>query len=178
MNKNAKKWMGLSAVFFSVLLLGASCSQAKQVYRVTMLGSIVDTACAIDVGSYEQSIDMGILPLSSLKNQGYGKDKSFNINLIGCRVLSHDGKPWEAFEISFEGAAQNNWFMVFGSAEGVAISLLDSDGLLIYPGKKLINQNFLSGNQSLHYKLRLVSDGKPLRAGTYQSSIKFKINYY
>ncbi|MEZ2896478.1 fimbrial protein [Providencia rettgeri] len=161
-----------------MLLLGASCSQAKQVYRVTMLGSIVDTACAIDVGSYEQSIDMGILPLSSLKNQGYGKDKSFNINLIGCRVLSHDGKPWEAFEISFEGAAQNNWFMVFGSAEGVAISLLDSDGLLIYPGKKLINQNFLSGNQSLHYKLRLVSDGKPLRAGTYQSSIKFKINYY
>lgn len=40
--------------------------------RVSMEGSITDTACAIDPGSLEQTIDMAILPISQLVENGVG----------------------------------------------------------------------------------------------------------
>ncbi|MGJ3355926.1 fimbrial protein [Providencia sp. Je.9.19] len=143
-----------------------------------MQGSIMDTACAIDTGSYEQSIDMGNLPISLLRNQGQGQEQSFFITLIGCKLTSYTGESWKIFEISFDGSTNGNWFAVSGTARGVALSLADANGIAILPGKKLAQQNIQAGKHILGYQLRLVSDRTLLRVGQYQTSIRFKLDYY
>ncbi len=52
-----------------------------------MQGSIMDTAC-IDTGSYEQSIDMGILPLSLIQQKDKDKHMIFYyINWLQTNIL-------------------------------------------------------------------------------------------
>ena len=167
--------------FLLLLFLLAPYSQyiySKDSMYLTMQGSIMDTACAIDTGSYEQSIDMGTLPISLLRNQGQGQEQPFFITLIGCKLTSYTGEPWKTFEISFDGLANGDWFATSGTARGVALSLADTNGIAILPGKKLAQQNIQTGKHILGYQLRLVSDRTPLRVGKYQTSIRFKLDYY
>ncbi|MTC56826.1 MULTISPECIES: fimbrial protein [Providencia] len=163
---------------FFLILMFSRCSFAKNSMDLIMQGSIMDTACAINTGSYEQSIDMGVLPLSLIKNQGQGQAQDFFITLIGCKLTSYTGELWKTFDISFEGPVNGNWFSVSGSAQGVALSLTDSAGESIYPGGKLLPKNIKSGNNILNYQFKIVSDRTPLRAGEYQASIRFKLDYY
>ncbi|MEX6383824.1 hypothetical protein AB6F61_12890 [Providencia hangzhouensis] len=76
---------------------------------------------SIDTGSYEQSIDMGILPLSLIQ-QKRRKDKHmiFFITLIGCKLTSYTGEPWKTSEVSFDGPVNGDFFSVSGSAQGIA----------------------------------------------------------
>nr|WP_278978600.1 fimbrial protein [Providencia alcalifaciens] len=146
--------------------------------NVNMNGSIVDSACAIDTGSYEQVVDMGILPIGTLRQQGQGPVRSFSITLIGCTLISHSNSAWQTFTVTFDGAASGNWFTVNGDAHGVALLLQDANGKTIYPGQTTEKQTIISGNNVLHYGLRLVSNQKPLRPGEYQSALRFKLDYY
>lgn len=68
--------------------------------------------------------------------------------------------------------------MVNGDAHGVALLLQDANGKTIYPGQSTEKQTIISGNNVLHYGLRLVSNQKPLRPGEYQSALRFKLDYY
>lgn len=145
---------------------------------VSMNGSIVNSACAIDTGSYEQTVDMGILPISTIRQQGQGPVHPFSILLIGCTVTPKAGDDWQTFSVTFDGSANGDWFMVSGEASGVALSLQDAQGRLIYPGQSTPKQTITPDNSALHYGLRLVSDSSPLHPGEYQSALRFKIEYY
>lgn len=146
--------------------------------KVSMQGSIVDTACAIDTGSYEQSIDMGILPIGLLRQVGHGPVQPFSITLIGCQLTPHDGDNWQTFSVTFDGPANGEWFSVSGAAKGVALSLQDASGQTVRPGLATVKQEIKPGNYVLNYGLRLVSDETPLRPGEYQTAIRFKLDYY
>lgn len=172
-----KKVISFLLLFLSLSVYSKYINAQESIY-FTMQGSIVDTACAIDIGSYEQSIDMGIFPVSLLRNQGQGQPQNFIITLIGCKLTSYTGEHWKTFEISFDGPANGDWFAVSGSARGVALSLVDINGETIFPGKTLKPQNVQAGKLNLDYQLRLVSDNTPLRVGDYQTAIRFKLDYY
>ncbi len=172
-----KKEINFLLLFF-LLLNFSKHSFAKNSMDLIMQGSIMDTACTIDIGSYEQSIDMGVLPLSLIKNQGQGEAQNFFIKLVGCKLTSYTGERWKTFDVSFDGPVNGYWFSVSGSAQGIALSLMDSHGEYIYPGKKLTAHNVKYGNHILDYRLKVVSDRTPLRAGQYQVSIRFKLDYY
>lgn len=146
--------------------------------RVSMNGSIVNAACAIDTGSYEQTVDMGMLPVGTIRQQGQGPVRPFSIALIGCTTTPFVGDAWQTFSVTFDGPADGDWFTVSGEARGVALSLLDAQGQRIYPGKSTPKQAIVPGNSMLHYGLRLVSDASPLRPGEYQSALRFKLEYY
>lgn len=146
--------------------------------KVSMQGSIVDTACAIDTGSYEQSIDMGILPIGLLRQVGHGPVQPFSITLIGCKLTPHDGDNWQTFSVTFDGPANGEWFTVSGAAKGVALSLQDASGQTVQPGLATSKQDIKPGDHVLNYGLRLVSDETPLRPGEYQTAIRFKLDYY
>lgn len=146
--------------------------------KVSMRGSIMDTACAIDTGSYEQSIDMGILPIGLLRQAGQGPVQPFSITLIGCQLTPHDGDNWQTFSVTFDGPANGDWFSVSGAAKGIALSLEDASGKKVLPGLATDKQAIKSGNYVLNYGLRLVSDETPLRPGEYQTAIRFKLDYY
>ncbi len=146
--------------------------------RVSMNGSIVNSACAIDTGSYEQTVDMGLLPVGTIRQEGQGPVRPFSIALIGCTLTPFTGEAWQTFSVTFDGPADGEWFSVSGEARGVALLLQDAQGQPIYPGQPTPKQAIAPGNSTLHYGLKLVSDTHPLRPGVYQSALRFKIEYY
>lgn len=176
----------MKAISVSALLMVSQCLMLSPAMaastalwgRIGMSGSIVDSACAIDTGSYEQVIDMGVLPTGTLRQQGHGPVRPFSITLIGCTLTPYAGDAWQTFTVTFDGPASGDWFTVSGDARGVALALLDANGQPIYPGESTPKQAISAGNSVLNYGLRLVSDAHPLRPGEYQSALRFKLDYY
>lgn len=161
-----------------VLLSPAQAESSPLWGRVSMNGSIVNSACAIDTGSYEQTVDMGLLPVGTIRQEGQGPVRPFSIALIGCTLTPYAGDAWQTFSVTFDGPADGEWFSVSGEAGGVALLLQDAQGQPIYPGQSTPKQAIVPGNSVLHYGLRLVSDASPLRPGEYQSALRFKLEYY
>lgn len=173
--------ISISAVLMLTYSAGLPSAQADASPlwgRIGMSGSIVDSACAIDTGSYEQTVDMGMLPVGTLRQQGRGPVRPFSIALIGCTLTPYVGEGWQTFSVTFDGPADGDWFSVSGDARGVALLLQDAQGQPIYPGQSTAKQAIEPGNAVLHYGLRLVSDARPLRPGEYQSALRFKLEYY
>lgn len=150
---------------------------------VWMNGEIIDTACAISMESKEQTIDMGVLPLGVIRSQGEGDYRDVDIYLVNCDLDKSEkpGKPaeqWSVLRMTFDGASENGLFKVFGEANGVGIYMQDENRRQVIPGDELPAQEIIPPTMRLRYQLKLVSNNSPLRAGTYQSIIRFKVDYY
>lgn len=145
--------------------------------RVKMAGSIIDTACAIDINSIDQTLDMGVAPIGRIIRDGYSIKKSITINLIKC-ILDRDSTQWKYFSITFDGMNDEGLFTVEGDAKGIALRIIDSDGNVAKPGIPLPSEKLESGEMSLNYSIQIVSDHKALHAGEYNSIIKYKMDYY
>ena len=170
-----------SLLIASLLSLPAMASPMKTDWgRVSMEGSITDTACAIDPGSLEQTIDMAIFPIGQLVQNGVGDEHPFAIRLLDCTIVhpDPDKSNQQHFVVTFDGAADGNNFAVNGDAEGVAMQIIDDKGNVSNPGVVSPEINIIPAEMKLNYALRLVGNGKTLRAGTYHSSVRFKLDYY
>ncbi|EKT60762.1 fimbrial protein [Providencia burhodogranariea] len=147
---------------------------------VTVEGSIIDSPCAIDAGSRNQSIKLKTIPISQMIHDKAGPTRPFSIRLINC-VLTPltPGKPdWQAFEITFDGADDGDNFRLFGNAKGVALQITDASGNHALPGKPLPARSIESGSMTLNYDMRLVANNQRLESGNYQTIVRFKMDYY
>lgn len=147
---------------------------------LTIQGEITDAACAIATGSKEQSIDLGTIPISLIKQDGKGPEKSFSIHLINCNLIRHNSQNqlWNAVELTFDGPSEDNIFSIFGYAQGVGLSLRNSSDINIIPGRPVSKIDITPPSMRLDYHVRLVSNTKPLQSGSYYSAIRFKLEYY
>ncbi|CRY55660.1 exported minor pilin protein [Yersinia intermedia] len=148
--------------------------------RVNMQGAVIETACAIDTNSRDQTIDMSLMPLSQIMRDGRGSTRSFSIKLINC-VMERIGEKlpkWQRFQVTFDGRIDNGLFGIDGTARGIALELADNDGKIVTPG---IPSHYLyptDGESELNYSMRLVSNQQILHIGEYTSTIRFKMEYY
>lgn len=147
---------------------------------VKMSGSIIETACAIDVGSRDQTIDMGSLALTQIRRDGQGPVHHFVIRLVNCVLESPNlNKPSsQYFRVTFDGAHSRGMFHVQGQAKGVGLQIQrHEDGEIAVPGKGMSIQSLTSGSRDLVYQLRLVSNHDSLASGQYASVLRFKLDY-
>ncbi len=179
-NEMKRPKMCYSAFCLLVLLPMQSSLAAAGWGRVNMQGAVIETACAIDTHSRDQTIDMSIVPLSQIIRDGKGVTRPFSIRLVNC-VLDRIDKnlpKWQRFQVTFDGRVDNGLFGVDGNARGVALQLADSEGNIVSPGNPTPLLDITEGNRELNYSLRLVSNQQKLRSGEYTSSIRFKMDYY
>ncbi|MBU9828521.1 type 1 fimbrial protein [Rahnella sp. FC061912-K] len=148
--------------------------------QVNMVGAIIETACAIDTFSRDQTINMGSLPISYIARDGQGLIKPFSIRLVNCVLARQDTSlpDFRHFQISFDGSADAGLFGIDGAAKGVSLQLTDSQGNIAMPGVPLPAGQISAKEMLLNYSLRLVSNHQLLRAGEYTSTVKFKLDYY
>lgn len=177
------KKMGISAllILFNISLMGqASASDPQGWGKVYMLGSIIETACAIDTSSRDQTIDMGLMPVSIIAREGQSITRPFTIQLVNCTLAksSKEQPKWQHFQVTFDGKPDAGLFSVHGDAQGIALQISDSQGNIAVPGMALPKGEINVGDIPLKYSLRLVSNSKLLRAGEYFSTVKFKMDYY
>lgn len=147
---------------------------------VAVEGSIIDSPCAIDAGSRNQSIELTTIPISQMINNPKGPPSPFSIRLINC-VLTPltPGKPdWQSFEITFDGSHDGDNFRLFGHSKGIALEITDTLGNQALPGKPLPARGIEPGSMTLNYSLRLVNNNQLFKSGNYQTTIRFKMDYY
>ncbi len=146
---------------------------------LTMQGSIVETACAIDLESRDQTIDMGSLSISHLLRDGQGVARPFTIRLVNCSLeRQHGHRPdWQYFRITFDGPHERGLFNVTGQAKGVGLEIRNQNNELSVPGSAMSPQQLTPGTHDLLYQLRLVANQQTLAAGQYNSQLAFKLDY-
>ena len=145
--------------------------------NVWLAGEIVESACTIDLDSLDQTIDMGIIPLSTMRKFGESDPKHFSIDLIECRWEELSQNNFQGFDITFTGNTNNKYFLVNGDAKGVVLQLNDEFGAQIIPGQKNVFQGNTSEEIRNNYSFKLISNGEPLKAGSYYSLVNFSISY-
>ncbi|MGQ6473134.1 fimbrial protein [Serratia sp. IR-2025] len=180
MNENIKE-IGAFCLLLALFFISQQAMSAGQGEgRVNMQGAIIDTACAIATESREQIIDMAIMPVSDIARDGRGRTVPFSIELINC-VLERADKSlpdWKQFRITFDGNSDGDMFGVSGNAGGVALKITDVAGNIARPGEALPPVGILPGSYRLNYAMTLISNQRPLKAGDYFSSVRFKMDYY
>lgn len=171
---------------FSFILLVLLNTQAQATHqpqgwgRVNMKGSILDTACAIAAGSREQTINMDTVSVGDIMRDGQGTTRNFSVDLINCELSRQDKKlpEWRHFQVTFDGDADGTLFGVNGEAKGVALEITDSLGNKAAPGEPLPLGEITPGTMKLDYTMKLVSNNRVLKAGGYNSAVRFKLDYY
>lgn len=164
-------------LIFMFSIISSIAMGAGQDGIVAIKGSILDVPCAIGTDAVEQTVDMGVLPVGAIRQQGRGPIRPFSITLTDCVLTAYDGGGWQGFSIVFDGASAGDFFTVFGEARGVVLQLQDAFGRPIIPGEPSPKHGVVQGGSKLQYGLRLVSDASPLRPGEYQSALQFKLEY-
>lgn len=175
--------MGAAPLFLLLnicVVSSVAASQTQGSGQVNMVGAIIETACAIDTLSRDQTINMGTLPVGQIARDGHGLIQPFSIRLVNCVLTRQNASlsDWRHFQITFDGPADAGLFGVEGSAKGVALQLADSQGNIAIPGAPLPVGEIAAKEMLLNYSLRLVSNHQLLRAGEYTSTVKFKMDYY
>ncbi|EIG9088083.1 TPA: type 1 fimbrial protein [Serratia marcescens] len=165
-------------VSFGFVSQAISASQGEG--RVNMQGAIIDTACAIATESREQIIDMKNTALADIKRGGGGKRVPFSIELVNCVLERADKKlpDWKQFQITFDGRADGEAFGINGDISGVALRITDSAGNIARPGMPMPPMEIIPGNYRINFTLALIANNRPLKAGSYFSSVRFKMDYY
>lgn len=169
-----------SCLFYFPAFFVTAASFTQGEGRVNMQGAIIDTACAIDVGSREQVIDMGIMPLAEIIRNGQGSRKQFSIKLVNCileRPYSNK-QDWKQFQVTFDGEAEGELFGVWGDASGIALRIADKVGNIAMPNTPLPLGDIIPGDLQLDYTMRLVANNQTLKPGGYFSTIRFKLDYF
>lgn len=164
-----------------LMSLSAVCQAAHQGNgEVTMRGAILETACTIATRDAQQSIDMGSLPVSSLLRDGKGPASPLTIRLTDCMPgpNSSAADNYKIFSITFDGPAEGSTFNLQGEASGVALRISDATGHIAKAGIALPPQDITARDMRLEYFLTLVSNQNPLMAGTYFTTVRFKLDYF
>lgn len=162
------------------LLSGAALASHEVVRgRVGMQGSIVDTACAIAMADRTQTIDIGTITTGKILHDGQGAGLDFHLGLVNCSLTPADaGRPdWSRFQVTFDGPADGSLFAVQG-AEGVGLEISDASGHVAVPGQPMPAGALTPGGKTLTYRIHLRSSHRRLRAGDFQVTIRFKVDYY
>lgn len=178
--------MEKTSLFMTLFLLTVVSVPASSVAReigwgtVSMQGSIVETACAIEMNSREQVVDMKTVPVGQMARKGEGIPRPFKIRLINCtpQRVNPNQLSWQSFSVTFDGIPDGNLIRVEGDAEGVGLQIVDEWGNVARPGEAMPLQDIKPGNHELRYTMHLLPNNRPLRAGYFRSVVRFKMDYY
>lgn len=170
-----------SAVFVNLLLCSSLAHSANQGRgEVTVNGRIIASACAIDTDSLDQTITLATLPVSQIIRDGQSERHEFNIKLVNCTLEQFNSAlgDWRYFSVTFDGRDDAGLFGMNGNAKGIALQITDKQGNIASPGIPMAKNDIQPGAMEFNYGLRLVGNSQMMKAGSYYSTVRFKMDYY
>ncbi|MCU4313817.1 type 1 fimbrial major subunit FimA [Acinetobacter bereziniae] len=156
--------------------------------EIHFTGDLVNAACAVDVNSDGQTVDLGQHRVAKFKKAGdMSGPVPFQINLVDCEAAL----VTKGVSIAFKGSttATNPKLLVVGAgtsndaaAQGVGIQILDSSSTaLTLDGTGFTKETALNdGTNSFRFSARYVSTvdaGPTLTAGKANADATFVVNY-
>lgn len=169
----------LPSILILVIFTVKSVNSAELAHGiVSMLGSITDSPCAIDVRDRYQLITIPALTVNDFILNGGSQEVPFQIRLVNCNPQENN-RGWDYFNITFDGESSDDvLFNVSGDAHGVGLKIFDSQGNAAMPGSHMKPRPLLSGDNVMDFSIKLVSNYSKLSSGHYNASIRFKIDYF
>lgn len=163
-----------------LLSQGLSFAATTDFAHVSLAGNILDTPCSIGPGSRDQTIPMGSTPIGVIARDGFGRSVPFSIQLKDCDLARFAKRlpDWQGVRVIFDGLSDGQDFSVRGTAEGVVLRIFDAEGHVAVPGDPLPSLSLIEGDQTLNFRMQLVSDHKPLKKGEYHAVIQFGLSYF
>ena len=174
-------WILHSAMLVNLLLCSSLAQSANQGRgEVTLNGRIIASACAIDTESGDQTITMATLPVSQIIRDGQGELHEFTIKLVNCTLEKFNPAldDWRYFAVTFDGREDAGLFGVDGNAKGIALQISDARGNVAAPGIPMEKNEIQPGTMAFNYGLRLIGNSQVMKAGSYYSTVRFKMDYY
>ncbi len=146
--------------------------------KVQMGGAVVESACALHPDSHQQEIWLKDISIDHvIRNEG-SELHPFEIKLVNCNPERANKENWSAFQITFDGPRDGDYFSMQGNAKGLAIEIQDDRGYVAAPGVPMQPHPVPTGEKTLKYNLRLVGNAALLQVGDHFSVIKYKLEYY
>ncbi len=166
--------MGL--MLLSLPTVGWASQQGRG--QVDFNGEIVEVPCNIDTSSRDQTIDYGVVSARETQNLR----KSFDIKLVDCQLASQvkPGYIYRKANITFYGQADvddSTLLGVTGSAEGVAIKLIDQSQRHIILGEDHYDYELVNGDNRIRFFTELKINNQHSKAGEFQALLQFIVSY-
>lgn len=171
-------------VVSALLSSGAMAANNPGGGTVTFTGNIVDAPCSIAPESANQTVDMGVLSNSAIRN-GTTPVKNFNIRLENCDLQKYnaDGTPatggtWSGVKVTFTGATVGTSNEYLAIADNVGIELTQNGKTLAMntPTDKVLLQ---TGDQTLLFgaQVKAVDTTKAIPLKNFTSVANFTMAY-
>lgn len=154
-------------------------------------GSLIESACRLDMRSAFQDVELKDTSLTSLNKQGdSGKSTTFVLQLLDCQRTRGEltnirtgTLVWDSIQpvisVTFNGVKDPDdpslWLMK--GVSGADLMINDSKGHQIVPGVPEKPQFVTPTQDQLVYSISSVRTKSPLIAGGFRTIVDFKVNY-
>ncbi|MGL4429836.1 MAG: fimbrial protein [Silvania sp.] len=173
---NLKKIV-LAMAMASGMAMGAAHAADQGHGTVTFTGSIIDAPCSISPDSIDQTVNLGEVSSTALKDSGTSEPRPFDIKLEQC-----DTTTSKTVTTTFTGAASAgnpDLLGITGTAKGASIAITNGSGEVVKLGTATAPQTLQDGNNTLEFSAYLQGDGASatIVPGSFQSVADFTLAY-
>lgn len=165
------------ALGLGVALVSGAQAKDQGHGTVHFTGSIIDAPCSIDPSSVDQTIPMGQVSNTALKNGGKSEPVDFSIKLTQC-----DTSTLKDVSVVFSGSpstSDSSLLGITGSASGASIALIDGSGAPIVLGEPTVARPIVDGGNELDFAAFLQGDAASgaVVPGSFTSVANFTLSY-
>lgn len=149
--------------------------------KLYMRGSIIETACNIDMNSRNQILDFRHISMEKLRGNNHKTESiPFEIKFINCNLERKESrKPnWKNFKITFDGNSDGNNLINHGSAKGIGAAIYDQDFEKNTLGTASHAYSINPGEMSITYYLVIEKNNEKLSTGDLFFSVRYKVDYF
>jgi type 1 fimbria pilin len=175
---NMKKIVVAVAMASGMVMGAAHAAPLDQGHgTVTFTGSIIDSPCSISPDTVDQTVNLGEVSSTALKNGGSSVPVPFQIKLEQC-----DTTTAKTVETTFTGAnsaGNPDLLGITGTAQGASIAITNGAGDVVKLGTATPPQTIQDGNNTLEFSAYLQGDGASatIVPGSFQSVADFTLSY-
>lgn len=164
-----------AAVLGSVLSMAAVMPLMADT-DVEFSGTLVADPCQVDMDSADQTVEMWPVATSTFINNETSGPKDFSIQLYDC-----DLSMGSQVSVVFQGDKDSrdpDLFAISGTAEGVALTIFDSNGKRVLPYARQDSVPLSGTEVSLKWQARLQTvAGRNVTEGEYLAVVTFLLEY-
>lgn len=175
-----------SVIIASALLSGIASANTVNGGRINFEGELVSAACAVDMSSMNQTIQMGQVRTASFTTAGATSGAiPFDIKLTGCdTALTGTPAAPQTVAVSFVGVASAmnpNALAISGgagTATGIGIQILDSTSTAVSLDGTPGNTHVIDRTtMSIPFQASYISTEPTVTAGTANATATFALTY-
>ncbi|HAY5167173.1 TPA: type 1 fimbrial protein [Shigella flexneri] len=138
-------------------------------------GEIIDAPCSISPESADQTVDLGQVANSALKDKGTSSPVAFNIKLQNCDISTY-----KTVTATWSGTPDVNMpeaWGITGTASGAAIVLRDASEKEITLGQDTAPTTLIADDTTIAMSAFLKGDGEAIVPGAFTGAADFVLSY-